>query len=530
MAGASLALHDLERDARLSDSVLWELNRRAYAEMDRDAWSEGVVPSQVSANPQLGRHFAELAVAFWLGAARERPLDPAEPLYLIDLCSGSGRLGLYLALELERLRPLLGEALPPVVVVLTDFQPSFPASMRSVPKLASLAEAGRVDFASFDAADPQPLRLDRSGAVLERGALANPIVVTASYALDSLPCDAFRCSDGRLFELLVRTQVGGGPPGARSARELIEDLELSTRAVAAQRPRYVDAELEALLEAYLRDGRVAGGDWLLPTTGIRALRALRETSSGAGLLLCGDKAYRFVEELAASEDVHVAKHGSLSVMVNLHAVGTWAEQRGGRAHHSARFGASFTASAFLLPGEGRTLREEVAGPLAVRFRALDDSPPADAWRAAEKLVEADAAVEELVRALRLSGYDPWIFRRCRASLKRKLREASPGEQQDAAQALLRVWENHFRLRADDDVAFDIGCCFFNMQRMAEARRFFEHSVAEEDEHAATFCNLGECEAALGNRAAAERALRRSIALDPDFARAREVLEELGAVR
>src|SRR5262245_35207478 len=92
----------LETVCRLSRSVLWGLQPRFYERQGMAAWSEGIVPHHVTCNPYLARAYARVVLGFvrdW----RDR-LDPSQPVYIVELGAGSGRLAFHL---LRQLTPML---------------------------------------------------------------------------------------------------------------------------------------------------------------------------------------------------------------------------------------------------------------------------------------------------------------------------------------------------------------------------------------------------------------------------------------
>src|SRR5262249_52809931 len=92
----------LEREQRLSRSCLWTLQRGFFERHGPEAWSEGIVPHHVTSNPWIGRAYARVVLGWmrdWARAAgaAPAPIDPREPVYLVELGSGSGRFAHHFA-------------------------------------------------------------------------------------------------------------------------------------------------------------------------------------------------------------------------------------------------------------------------------------------------------------------------------------------------------------------------------------------------------------------------------------------------
>src|SRR3954468_17633866 len=138
----------LETAGRLSRSVLWRLQGQFYERRGMAAWSEGIVPHHVTCNPYLARAYARVILGFvrdW----RDR-LDRSQPLYIVELGAGSGRLAFQL---MRPLLMMLDRQVPRVRLryVMTDFAEANLAAWRAHPQLAGWLKGGVLDLARFDA-------------------------------------------------------------------------------------------------------------------------------------------------------------------------------------------------------------------------------------------------------------------------------------------------------------------------------------------------------------------------------------------
>ncbi|MCB0027603.1 MAG: hypothetical protein KDE28_06845, partial [Anaerolineales bacterium] len=81
----------LEADKRLSQSLIWQIQRDYFLKTGMAAWQADVVPHEISCNPYIARSYGRLILAYlrdWLAAG----LDVTEPIYVVELGAGSGRL------------------------------------------------------------------------------------------------------------------------------------------------------------------------------------------------------------------------------------------------------------------------------------------------------------------------------------------------------------------------------------------------------------------------------------------------------
>jgi hypothetical protein len=195
----------IEKATRFGSSRLWDIQRRFYEHVGPKAWSMAIVPHMLSSNAYVARAYAKVLIAFLrdlFSARGPHAADPSEPVYIIEVGSGHGKLG-FLLMEMIK---EFSDAVPtcgtpsgyPFVLVLTDVAEANVMDMESKPVFEHYASIGVLDFAVLDAtADASaPISLRRSGTVLEPGKVANPVVALVNYVLDTLPQEVLRFVDG----------------------------------------------------------------------------------------------------------------------------------------------------------------------------------------------------------------------------------------------------------------------------------------------------------------------------------------------
>src|SRR5438067_7126058 len=75
----------LEQDQRLSQSLLWTLQRAFFDRQGIAAWSRGIVPHYITSNTYIARAYAGVVCGFlrdWRPA-----LDPRQRVYIVELGS-----------------------------------------------------------------------------------------------------------------------------------------------------------------------------------------------------------------------------------------------------------------------------------------------------------------------------------------------------------------------------------------------------------------------------------------------------------
>ena len=86
--------------------------------------SHGIVPHFITCNAFIGRAYAKVLAGFLRDSVQPgavTPLDPAQPLYVVELGAGSGKFGFFMLRALVELRATCPFPLDKVVYVMTDF-------------------------------------------------------------------------------------------------------------------------------------------------------------------------------------------------------------------------------------------------------------------------------------------------------------------------------------------------------------------------------------------------------------------------
>jgi hypothetical protein len=311
---------ELEPPRPLSQSLLWRLHEEYFERQGVQAWSSGDVPHQLTTGPLIARAYAEIVEGVLADCAEGRfgHVDPAEPLFVLELGAGIGRL----AHGLLHVLAEPGDGAPRVVYVLSDATESTLAFWRTHPRLRPLLDAGRLDLARYGVGSGEPLVLERSGRVLAAGSLANPLVVIANYLFDVLRQDLFvidgaldgeRRADGapaapvdapvpdpgtaggerrrppRLYEELVGVlaPAEGHEPGTPG---FLHQLLLETERVPVPADRYADPEVQSILEEIAAErAEDAPARFLFPVAAIAGVRDLLALAGGRIVLLLGER-------------------------------------------------------------------------------------------------------------------------------------------------------------------------------------------------------------------------------------------------
>ncbi len=511
-------LRALEEPTRLSASVLWDLQRRYFETAGVGAWATGEVPSYATSNAVVAHAYARLLAAFVddcrdLGSDHPSgPRDPAARFDVIEIGSGSARLGFLLARELHA-RPG-----PAFRVILTDFVPATLEAWAERPELRGLCEVGALDFALFDADDPGPLVLWHSGEVVGPG--ANPLAAIANYVVDTLRQDAFAVDDGQLYEIAVTASVPEASAGLDDPRVLREVVLARHRRPIEAEGYYGDEDLDGLLQRYAEG--LGRAEWSIPIGTIRALREVSRWCGDRMLLLASDKGYGRIEDLEGRRLGRLSKHGSVSANANLDALCHLAVARGGIALvPRGRYTALTTVATVSTGGmEGPLPR------LTTTFRdAIDGFGPAEYLRLYGALPPKDArevSVAEILLWLRLSRWDPTLFLRYAPVLVAEAPAVDRAVRRDLAVCVDEVAARAFPLTSDHAL-LQAGRVRYALDDHEGAAVLFRRLAEREPDRRAAWFNLGLCLEQLARLPEAREAFSRALEIDATYERAREAL-------
>lgn len=355
----------LQKQAPLSESEIYRMLQRFYVDKGLDAWGgietetaaaaienikqKDIVPQFATSNCVICNAYASTFFGCLWDCYVRDALDPYQPTYIIELGAGHGKFSILFLRQLSRLLSQARQTGHPIgqsvlVLVFTDFtSDNFPFIESSVdiqpflfPRQTSAPAAAvtpgvYIDFAVLDCCSAHPMQLQRSGSVIGDGPgqqCRNPVFVIANYIFDSLAMDSFKVGDnGQLLEGLLTIEYGGNIedigtltsldlPDCRLLWEFREALDGVN--FYPGDPRLTSVLQEAV--AYLSPGSC----FTVPIGGIRCLDRLRQFSkSGTMMALVADKALNRLDMISGSclAGPTIAVHGSLSLTVNMHALG-----------------------------------------------------------------------------------------------------------------------------------------------------------------------------------------------------------------
>jgi tetratricopeptide (TPR) repeat protein len=388
-----------------------------------------------------------------------------------------------------------------VKYVMTDISPQLIEYWQRHPSLQPFIAQGVLDFAFFDAEQPpHQIKLIISGGSLDPQSATHPLIVLANYFFDSIPQDIFEVKDGRLYEKLVSVSVGANnnlDPEELEGLESnsLDQFELSYEARSIRPHFYREAAWDTLLEYYRQT--LADTNFLFPNTALRCIKYLQQLSNNQMLLLSADKGFIELKDLLDQAEPEIAFHGSISLMVNYHAIGQYFLNANGQYLRPDQPHKILNVCGFI-PGDPLAQSDWLETSLAYR-EVLENNNPSDFFylkKGLEQFYEY-LSLEQLLAYLRISGWDSNIFMGCLPVLLEQVKRASPALKKDLVLAAAKIWDNYYPLGEAKDIAFSLGLLLFGLEQYEMALEYFGHSLQIYGREGATLYNIGMCYNNLG---------------------------------
>ena len=549
----------LEDFTQCSKSHLWKLMMSFYDRKGPESWSQGIVPHFITCNSFIGQSYAKVLHGFLRDSLLSKTVDPSEPLYIIELGTGSGKFSFYMLKALEEMQTVCDFPLNKIVYVMTDFTESNFLFWRDHPQLKRYFDNGTLDAGIYNAVTDSTITLWKSGKVLGPGSCKNPICVVANYLFDTLYHDIFQVDGGVLKEGLVSVGSKNSEEPDPLEPEIINRLDNRYMYKPITANYYTDEEGDEIhfrrmlkwYQEFFKD-KPTGASILVPVGALRGLRKLGAFSNGRALVLSGDKGNNNPDQFVGLADPHIAVHGSFSLMVNYHAIGAWFSSKGGFALHNLQEEASLKVSCFVLDSdmaanddtseagdaawtaptsfEDRdTMRASKYPYLSRAFiDAVDQFGPNDFFVLQKSLKEdcPNVPLRAVVALLKLGDWDPDVFFKFRDVILHHAPTCGAKLRNDLARGIPRVWTNYYMMDLEKDIAFEIGRFYYGIRDYKNALAFYMESTRTIGDHHVTFHNQGLCHYSQGELAVSLVHFRKALSLNGEYEKARSWIDKV----
>lgn len=317
-------------------------------------------------------------------------------------------------------------------------------------------------------------------------------------------------------------------------------------------PEYVksNSRVQEVLNAYAANVAKNGYplSFVLPIGAFRLFEFLYEYSDGQLMCMIGDKGYHDASEFRGlARNPHIAIHGSISFMVNLHSIKLFFAAMNG-FHVCTPYKDTFQIT---LGYAFRGLASSAVFGHSIQQLILDieDFPPDSllVWQhqcqdpvhkgtngctGIDNRSEhgGDVHIKTAIALIRYSAHDPEVFFNFRSiwTTQSAASFLGPRGESDLLRDLERVFENWYKLRENEDIPDLLAHVCMNICRLDRAIFFFKQSLkwCPESEHSATYVNMAACHKALGELEKAQDVLDMGLQHNPRFQPALELQLQL----
>lgn len=360
----------LQRDSRVSQSIMYQLMRDFYSQRGLDAWGSGIerrndiVPFYITSNPKIAQSYVKVLLANIHDMLLKGKFNIKEPIYVIELGTGPGKFSSLflneLSFQLNTLSKLYDEI--KVVYIMSDFTESNISAWKSDESLKPFIKQGLCDFALFNCDEMcNSIHLINSGIEISRKQpVINPIMLFSNYLFDSIKMDAFRVKKKKLCEALLTTfarktdhidevldvSIAGNikqewtypivpnpstyysnHPHHDIDIDIDDDDETTTATTASLSAVKEDNELDIfgnalskVVESYCNE-LIDDSCFSIPLSGLKLFDTfIKFTKSQTVSMLIADKGHNRLRMLNQKSNPSISLHGSLSMMVNFDAI------------------------------------------------------------------------------------------------------------------------------------------------------------------------------------------------------------------
>lgn len=495
----------LEDRVRLSESVLYEIQNSFYNRVGLGAWNtrENAIPSYATCNTYIAKWYAEIVLAHLREGVRTGAIDPAQPVYIVELGAGAGEFAFYFLRKLGALREASSVRHLDVRYVMTDASATNVDAWTRHPYLAPLAERGVLDFGTFD------INRDTRVTLVDGTPLStvNPLVVFANYVLDSVRHDLMKVDSHELVQVRLSTRVRGAVRPPLDQPGLFEQVRIQySQAPAVPSELYADPDLAAVVDEYRSYGNTTIA---IPVGAFAGLAALLAISKNRLLMIASDKGHTMPDELYDPMPAHLTMHnGCFSMMVNFDSMRRYIERRGG--FYRATPLRMSLKTAVLLIGGTRDEHADTLGTIEDRLSVA----PGDFFEHLIDRTNDPTTFASILRLVRQSGHDPRVL----GGQCHKLTQLAPtltnAQRIELRDVLEQTWPSFFP--GLFDLALELSRVMLALDWWRDALDLLEISTRQFGEHPRTLLELSLLCYAAKDLARARAYVARALELDPSL--------------
>lgn len=499
-------MQTIEEGQKISQSKLWKLLEAYYIKLGPKAWAEHGTPSFGTSNPITAEQYALLTIAFFkdcLANPSLYPIDPSQPIYILDLGAGSGQFSCAFLKKILSLIKQNFESKLKICLVLADIVEENFDFWKNHPEFTSYFDSNLLDYAYYHHAfDNEPITLLNSQRTLSKETLSNPLIVICNYFFCTLPSDLFRLKEGELQQGFISSYARhpvGEADFAEDDHRLIKALNYTIDYKTVSKSPYEGLEqhiLEKLVRTFSQEEEQVY--FPFPVGGCQVLRYFQKLSSGRLFLILGDHGANTVADFKRYKDGWIASHDSLSIPVNFFAFANFAISQDGFNLITTEVDQKFIISVLNFRGPKERWKELqfVFNECIETFNVLDYSVLLEDLKSRED----PPSVSLLLELIKLGRGSPLLVKSCHKELLATLPEMDETSKEKLRIYLRKISENYyFNPFQKAEFFFVLGELLFNLEDFAEAASNYRKGIEIVGSSPDMYRSLGACYLAMGKK-------------------------------
>lgn len=507
------------------DSKIWSYLRDYYKRTNGIFNQNPETPSFISNSSYIADSYANVIIKFVIDWYRSSEADKSEPIYILEVGAGQGRLA-YLTLKklmsMKRFFP--ADVKRPFVYVISDYTTESILKLKQHPWYADFVKEGVVDFSVLDCESTDTITLELANKKLTPDSLKNPLFLVANYVFSSLRNDAIRVENGSLSRVLLSLQCP--QDNAADLVNIIPHLQFSWH--RGELPSSVletyNEDLQAAIERYRTE--ISNGTVLLPVAAVVFLSRCLTLSRNRLVVLCGDIGAHAINKVATSQNPYVSVHGSFSLSTNFHAIDVFVERHKGHIFKSPYL-EGFNNTVYVMGIDLHTLP-------TMRWmihHAFSTYVP-ESFNTTQKCLKEESSpspsVAAVISVLRLARFDTDVFMKFKQVLIERggYAGSSPATRKDILYDLSGVRNQYYPIKSTYDVCFELARIHMGIKEYDTAIKLFSDSNANCADHHVTWHNMGMCYEYKGDIENAKKCYQKSLELKPSYRESKLRLSKL----
>lgn len=508
---------------KLSEACIWSMLETVYKNGGKELWEK--VPFYITSSTFIAESYAEMVISFLLDCHSN--LNTKEPIYIIELGTGTGCFSFYLQKEIARKRMFFSKIDQlKIIYIMTDVSSKSINGWQKSDVFASFVKNGLLEFAIFKP-EEQTEFTTYSGIRISPETIQNPIFVIGNYFFDSLRQDAFRVDNHELQEARHAFSI---PPGVAEDDPKIFELLQKKETYHTIDGKYYDDECKNMVLRNYAD-ELDHASVLFPVGALDCVSNLRKMSNDRMVLITTDKGYCNAKAMEGLWEQPFCGHdGVFSYSVNFDAISRYISLFGGRSYNTdlGAFPVETNLSIVMkdLPSLDFPHTRYFFEEILVRKNPINYVNVCENFISPHVKYDANEMIKSYVAFVRMANNDPIAFYLCFEAIMERITEIDKENTRVLIATMKEVENNFFHASSRYDVLYQIGKTRYMLDQYDDALISLKRSLQLFGESSYTLFYIAACYEVQSDYLLALEYYQRSLDLDPSCEITKRAIERM----